>query len=196
MSSLLVATRNQGKVLELHAMLADRFDQIFSMRDFPTMPETIEDGVTFQENALKKAREACAFSGMETLADDSGLVVPLLGGEPGVYSARYAGENAGDNENNAKLIAELERLGIIHPPAIFVCCLAYVRPDGFEQTFIGEVHGVITAFPAGDQGFGYDPLFIVNGVGVTMAQLPLEQKNRISHRSLALQQFVAFLKDT
>ena len=196
MPSLLVATRNRGKVVELHTMLDGIVEQVLSINDVPPMPETIEDGETFVDNALKKAREACHMTGLPTLADDSGLVVPLLDGAPGIYSARYAGIGATDAENNAKLLSEIERLGIMQPPAQFVCCLAYVTPDGFERVFTGAVDGVISSFPKGDHGFGYDPLFLVAGFNCTMAELPLEIKNSISHRAQALQNFVAFLRES
>lgn len=194
MKRLLVATRNKGKIHEIKALLDGVVDEVLCAADFPVLPETVEDGVTFAENALKKAREACQATGCSVLADDSGLIVSGLHGRPGVFSARFAGEDADDASNNRKLLHELGQLPEASRAAAFVCTMAYVTPDGVEKLFEGRVEGVIIDTPRGVHGFGYDPLFFVDGYQQTMAELPLEEKNRISHRGQALRAFRDFLK--
>lgn len=193
MKQLLVATRNRGKIIEIRALLDGLVDQVLCAADLPDLPETVEDGVTFEENALKKAREACQASGLPTLADDSGLVVDGLHGAPGVISARYAGEGADDAANNRKLLQELAQHPEASRNAAFICSLAFVAPDGTEQLFEGRVSGTIIGQPQGENGFGYDPLFLVDGCEQTMAELPVAEKNLISHRGQALQAFKEFL---
>lgn len=193
MIQLLVATRNQGKVREIRAFLDGLVEEVCCVADLPGLPETVEDGTTFQDNALKKAREACQASGLPSLADDSGLVVDGLDGAPGVISARYAGEGADDDANNRKLLQELALRPAVSRKAAFVCSLAFVTPDGTEQLFEGRVGGTIIDQPQGEHGFGYDPLFLVDGCEQTMAELPVAEKNRISHRGQALQAFKEFL---
>lgn len=193
MKQLLVATRNRGKAKEIRAFLDGLVDQVLCAADLPDLPETIEDGNTFQANALKKAREACRAGGLPTLADDSGLVVAGLHGAPGVISARYAGDGADDDANNRKLLQELALRPAASRKAAFVCSLAFVTPDGTEQLFEARVGGQILDQPRGEHGFGYDPLFLVDGCEQTMAELPVAEKNRISHRGQALQAFKEFL---
>lgn len=193
MTQLLVATRNRGKIKEIKALLDGLVEEIICAADLPDLPETVEDGATFAENALKKAREASKATGLAVLADDSGLVVDGLGGRPGVHSARFAGVDANDAANNVKLLQEVAGLSQVERRAAFVCSMAYVSPDGVEQLFEGRVGGTIIDQPRGDHGFGYDPLFLVNGYQQTMAELPLEVKNRISHRGQALRAFKNFL---
>jgi len=193
MKQLLVATRNRGKIKEIRALLDGLVEEIICAADLPDLLETIEDGVTFADNALKKAREACMATGLPVLADDSGLVVDGLHGAPGVISARYAGEGAGDIANNLKLMNELALLPNANRTAAFVCTMAFVAPDGAEQLFEGRVGGRIIDTPRGEHGFGYDPLFLVDGYQQTMAELPLAEKNRISHRGQALRGFRDFL---
>jgi XTP/dITP diphosphohydrolase len=193
MIQLLVATRNRGKVKEIRVFLDGLVDQVLCAADLPELPETVEDGATFQDNALKKAREACQASGLPTLADDSGLVVDGLDGAPGVISARYAGEGATDDANNRKLLQELAQRPEASRKAAFICSLAFVAPDGTEQLFEGRVRGTIIGQPQGENGFGYDPLFLVDGCEQTMAELPVAEKNLISHRGQALQAFKEFL---
>lgn len=193
MKQLLVATRNRGKIKEIRALLDGLVQEVLCAADLPDLPETVEDGATFAENALKKAREACKATGLPTLADDSGLVVDGLGGRPGVFSARFAGPDADDAANNSKLLQEVIGLNQAERSAAFVCSMAYVSPDGVEQLFEGWVGGSIIDQPRGEHGFGYDPLFLVNGYQQTMAELPLEEKNRISHRGQALQAFKQYL---
>lgn len=194
MRELVVATRNQGKLKEIQAVLEGIVGVVRSADDFPGFPETIEDGLTFQANALKKAREAMLFTGLPALADDSGLVVDALDGRPGVYSARFAGEGAADCANNLRLLEELTGVPVGQRQAAFQCVLAFVTPDGVEQLFSGRVGGIILTAERGDGGFGYDPLFLVDGFDRTMAQLSLLEKNAISHRGQALQCFREFLE--
>jgi XTP/dITP diphosphohydrolase len=194
MRELVVATRNRGKLKEIQALLEGVVGTVRCAADFSDFPETIEDGVTFQENALKKAREAMMFSGLPALADDSGLVVDALDGRPGVFSARFAGEGAEDVANNHRLLEELSAVPAGERQAAFVCVLVFVDPAGVEQVFSGRVGGVILASERGDGGFGYDPLFLVDGFNRTMAELSLQEKNTVSHRGQALQHFRAFLE--
>ncbi len=180
---LVIATNNQGKVREIKAILGGFYDEVLSLKDAGLILEVVEDGDTFEANAVKKARQAYEITGCDTLADDSGLCVEALGGAPGVYSARYAGENAADSDNNNKLLWEMR--GIKDRRAKFVCVMALVK-DGEEITACGEVSGVIAHSPRGEGGFGYDPLFFSEEFGQTFGELPEGIKNSISHRSRAL----------
>jgi XTP/dITP diphosphohydrolase len=190
---LLVATRNRGKIKEIQALLGGLAETVICSADVVGLPDTVEDGSTFVENALKKAHEASLFTGLPALADDSGLAVDALDGRPGVYSARYAGEGAGDSANNARLLEEMQNVPDGKRQAAFICALAFVTPDGAERTFTGRVGGHILAVSRGNGGFGYDPLFLVDGFDRTMAELELEEKNRISHRGQAFRQFRDYL---
>jgi XTP/dITP diphosphohydrolase len=194
MKDLVVATRNRGKLQEIRSLLDGVVDTVFCVADFVDFPETIEDGLIFRDNALKKAREATRYTGLPALADDSGLVVNVLDGRPGVHSARFAGEAAGDGANNRRLLEELNGIPARQRQAAFVCILAFVTPDGCEQVFSGRVGGAILTAERGEGGFGYDPLFLVDGFDRTMAELTLQEKNAISHRGQALQHFRAFLE--
>jgi XTP/dITP diphosphohydrolase len=195
---IVLATRNKNKVEEIREILKMYLDdevfsqiELLSSADFQ-IPEIEEDGETYEENALKKAREVYKFTKLPSLADDSGIEVEILGGRPGVFSARYAGEGATDEENNKKLLKELENVPIEKRKAKFKCVIAYV--DSVEERiFYGETSGKVIFEPLGDGGFGYDPLFLPDGFDLTYAQLPGEVKNRISHRSKALQKFAEFL---
>ncbi len=183
---VIVATRNKGKLREFRDALKGMNLRIYGLSDLPDAPEVEEDGDSFTENALKKARFYAAYFGKLTLADDSGLEVDRLGGRPGVYSARYAGERASSRENNLKLLRELEGISISKRRARFRCVVAIKSPAGKEAIVEGSCTGRIGFKEKGRKGFGYDPLFIVPGEGRTMAQLSLEEKNRISHRGKAL----------
>ncbi|MBT1070374.1 XTP/dITP diphosphatase [Pelotalea chapellei] len=194
MLKLVVATRNRGKIKEIQSFLAGTVDKIFCAADFENFPETIEDGETFDHNSLKKAREAMEYTGFSALADDSGLVVGALGGRPGVYSARFAGDGADDEANNRRLLKELEGVPQEQRKAAFVCSLAYVAADGTERLFTGRIDGRILEAAQGSGGFGYDPFFLVEGIGQTMAELAVTEKNRISHRGQALRQFREYLE--
>jgi XTP/dITP diphosphohydrolase len=186
MKQLFVATGNRGKLSEIRAILHGVVDELLSPDQFPNLPEVEEDGATFEENAIKKARSAAQATGLPSLADDSGLVVDLLHGRPGVLSARYAGEGASDGANIAKLLQDLSSLPAEPKRAHFVCVMAFCLPDGSCATFHGELHGEIISDPAGSHGFGYDPVFYLPDYGMTLAQLDPEQKNVISHRAAAL----------
>ncbi|MDF9844097.1 MULTISPECIES: XTP/dITP diphosphatase [unclassified Paenibacillus] len=191
---LIVATKNKGKVREFQHAFAPLGLTVKSMFDYPELPDVVEDGITFAENALKKSKAVGEALGLPVLADDSGLCVDVLDGKPGVYSARYAGEGAQDQENNLKLLSELERMKQgedtgqpLLSTARFVCALSLYDPaDGSELTAEGTVEGWITSEPAGAGGFGYDPLFYLPEYEKTMAELTLEEKQKISHRGTAL----------
>jgi XTP/dITP diphosphohydrolase len=183
MNSLVIATNNQGKVREIKAILGGLYDDIKSLKEAGIILEVAEDGDTFEQNAVKKALQAFEIAGCDTLADDSGLCVEALGGAPGVYSARYAGDNATDEENNNKLLWEMR--GIKNRRAKFVCVMAFVS-QGSVITASGEVEGSIAYSPSGDGGFGYDPIFISREFGQTFGELPEGIKNSISHRARAL----------
>lgn len=194
MKHLVVATRNKGKILEIKALLSGLVEKISCAADLVDFPETVEDGVTFAENALKKAREAARFSGFPALADDSGLVVDALDGRPGVFPARYAGEDADDASNNERLLHDCQNIPDDRRQAAFVCVLAFVTPGGDERLFTGRVTGRILSAPRGEGGFGYDPLFLVDGFGRSMAELELTEKNMVSHRARAFLQFRDYLE--
>ena len=189
---LVVATKNAHKIHELSEMLAIDGLTLVSLADVGFTGEIEENGATFAENALIKARAAAKFCGLPALADDSGLCVDALDGEPGIYSARYAsedGENAGDAANVKKLLENLKGIPSGERTARFVCAIALVLPDGTEKTVTGACEGVITSEIRGNGGFGYDPVFYLPELGMTYAELPSEQKNAISHRARALQDF-------
>jgi XTP/dITP diphosphohydrolase len=191
---LVVATGNPGKLAEIRKLLADAGVAVRGLGDFAEVPEIVEDGETFEENALKKALTIARFTGCLTLADDSGLVVDALGGTPGVRSARYAGEGASDADNNRKLLAELRGVPPAGRRAAFCCVVALCGPDGWSRVFHGRLAGLISEQPRGEGGFGYDPLFLVSELDKTLAEIPLEEKNRISHRGQALRQAIDCLK--
>ena len=190
---LTIATRNAHKAQEIAAILPPHFT-VRTLADYPTLPDVEETGTTFAENAaLKACGISAALPGL-VLADDSGLCVDALAGAPGVYSARYAGEHGNDAANNAKLLADLAALPAdTTKTARFMCAMCLAEGGRVKAEFIGKVEGSITSTPAGEHGFGYDPLFVPHGYTCTMAQLPAEEKNRISHRADALQQFLAFI---
>lgn len=183
---LLLATRNEHKKIEIKEILKELELDIMNLEDIPAMPEVDEDGETFAANALKKARTIAELSGYVTMADDSGLVVDALQGKPGVYSARFAGEKATDEENNRKLLKLMEHIPETQRTAHFECVIALVEPRGLEQTVSGQCPGRIAFAPRGPGGFGYDPLFIPDGYQFSFAELSSEEKNRISHRGQAL----------
>lgn len=193
MKELLVATGNKGKLVEIRQLLTGYVDQVYCLTDFPDMPEVVEDGLTFEENARKKAMSAVCVTGIPAMADDSGLVVNALGGLPGVYSARYAGVGASDAENSRKLLRDLAEISGQDRAAFFSCAVALGFPDGTCLTFCGTLHGMLLASPRGTEGFGYDPLFLVPEYGKTLAELDLATKNRISHRGQAIEELKKFL---
>lgn len=179
---LIIASNNAHKIREIKRMLSDRFEQILSLREAGICHETVEDGSTFMENSLKKAREISELSGCAALADDSGICAHALGGAPGIYSARFSGGD--DEDNNRLLLAKLateEDKG-----AHYTCAMALVYPDGREVTADGHMYGSITADARGEHGFGYDPIFIPDGETRTVAEMSDDEKNQISHRARAL----------
>ncbi len=189
---LIIASNNAHKLTEMKAILASFFDDVQSMREAGIEHETVEDGETFMENAVKKARELAEISGCCAIADDSGLCVDALGGAPGVYSARYSGVHGDDKANNAKLLRELE--GVEGRGAHYACAIALVWPDGRLLTAEDYLYGEIAHDERGSNGFGYDPLFLIPELGLRTAEISPEEKNRISHRGKALRQLVEKLK--
>ena len=191
MTQLVLATNNQHKIREIKALLGSLEVELLTVRDLPTVPPLIEDGTTFEENALKKARTVHEHTGLPALADDSGLEVFYLNMEPGVYSARYAGERASDEENNEKLLAAMRGVAPRRRRARFRSVIAFVS-NGFEKVTEGICLGHLGEVPRGTNGFGYDPLFLPDGFSKTYAELTAEEKNTISHRSKSL----AAMKET
>lgn len=183
---LVLATRNRGKVRELGELVSPFGYEVVSLDHYPGVPEIIEDGTTFKENAVKKATTVARLTGQLALADDSGLEVDYLGGAPGVYSARFAGEGHDDRANNEKLLRLLEGVPPEKRTARFRCVVAVATPQGQVFTAEGSCEGIIAGEPRGEGGFGYDPLFYLPGYGKTFAQLDPAEKNRISHRARAL----------
>lgn len=177
-----IATRNAHKLVEIRSIL--KLPELVSADDLPGVPTVVEDGLTFKDNAIKKATTLAQFSGMWALGDDSGLMVDALDGAPGVHSARYAGENATDAQNNIKLLGRLE--GTSCRDASFCCVLALSDPEGNSRVVEGRCFGTILESPRGTTGFGYDPLFCPDGETRSFAELGSEAKNQISHRADAL----------
>lgn len=184
--TIVLATRNRGKVKELQEMLADFPVDIRSLADFGPLPEVVEDGATFDDNAYKKAIFTAKALGLPALADDSGLVVEALGGAPGVHSARYAGEEADDGANIVKLLQEMT--GISDRRAAFVCVLSLAVPSGPALTYEGRCEGEIIHQPRGSGGFGYDPVMFYPPLNKTFAEMDAAEKNRVSHRGAAMGQ--------
>jgi XTP/dITP diphosphohydrolase len=183
---LVLATRNKGKISEFKALISEFRIEMKSLKDFGHIPPIAEDGKTFEDNACKKALFTAKRLGFPALADDSGLMVEALGGIPGVRSARYAGEKAADKENNRKLLQEMK--GVADRKATFKCVIAIALPKGPSLIFEGVCHGEIAHELKGKNGFGYDPLFYYPPLRKTFAQLPTEEKNRVSHRGKAMAQ--------
>lgn len=189
---IVLATKNKGKVREFQGLLAGLVGNVISLDDLVSPPDVIEDGDTFLDNALKKARAIAEHSGKPALADDSGLVVDALGGRPGVCSARYSGEGASDIDNIIKLLKELKNSS--DRRAKFVCFLALVFPGGREILAEGVCEGEILDRPRGEGGFGYDPVFYLSERGKTMAEVPPGIKNKISHRARAVDNLIELLR--
>ena len=184
--SCVVATRNRGKLREIVPLLAGLPFTLHTIDELAPDAELREDGDTFEANALAKARQAARATGLPAIADDSGLEVAALSGAPGVHSARYAGLPSDDARNNAKLLEALRAIPAAQRAARFRCVAVFVDPArGIELVRPGECSGDILDAPRGDLGFGYDPLFLVPALGRTMAELPLDEKNRLSHRAAA-----------
>lgn len=195
MLQILAGTSNKHKVEEFKSALSHLLPdlQILMTSDLVGFPEVEENGTSFEENASIKARHASAYADMPAFADDSGLEVMALNGAPGIYSARYAGEKASDGEKMAKLLSELE--GKSDRRARFVCVIALASGGEIYKVFRGEVNGVIADKPRGDQGFGYDPIFIPDGYDKTFGELGSEIKEKISHRAVALEKMTEFVKE-
>ena len=184
---LVIATRNKGKTQEIKALLKDFPVGIKNLDDFGPIPHLEEDGDTFDENAYKKASFAARVLGLPALADDSGLIVEALDGAPGIHSARYAGENATDEQRYLKLLDDME--GKSNRKAAFECVISIAVPTGPALTYEARCEGLITTEPAGSNGFGYDPVFFYAPLNKTFAQITIKEKNRISHRGKALAEF-------
>lgn len=190
---LLLATHNRGKILEMHSLLAALPVKLVTLEDLHLYEVAEEDGLTYADNAQKKAFAYASASGLIAIADDSGLEVDLLGGEPGIHSARYSSQpNATDADRRAFL---LEKLKPFPPPwrARFRCVLAVCHPQGDTRLFEGVCEGVIISHERGKNGFGYDPIFLLPDLNLTMAELSLEQKNSLSHRARAVQAAFPYL---
>lgn len=187
MSTVVLATSNQGKVKEFSSLLAEHAIEIVPQNNF-NVPDVPETGTTFVENAIIKARHAAKITGLPAIADDSGLEVDALNGEPGVYSARYAGENASDDDNINKLLEALKNTSVEEKNARFHCVLVYMQHANDPTPIIchGVWEGSITTEKLGEQGFGYDPVFWQEDCQLTSAQLPRDIKNKLSHRGKAL----------
>ena len=183
---IVLATRNKGKTREINALLKGSPIEIKNLDDFGPIPEVIEDGETFDDNAYKKASFTAKILGYPAMADDSGLCVEALDGAPGVYSARYAGDNASDADNVKKMLTDLE--GKENRNAAFKCVISIAVPTGAALTYEGECKGVLTKKPVGDNGFGYDPLFFYPEFNKTFAQLTIQEKGQVSHRGKALKE--------
>ena len=190
MAYIVVATGNLHKVQEYKELLADQNVELKSLKDYPNCPEVVEDGTTFAENASKKAVEVCRYCDVPTFADDSGLEVEALGGEPGIYSSRYAENDAARIE---KLLKNLECKD--NRRARFVCVIAIAINGEVIETFEGEVKGTIVDAPRGTNGFGYDPVFQPDGFDKTFAEMTDEEKNQISHRADAVRKALEFIED-
>lgn len=186
MKRLVFATGNQGKMREIREILGNDIPEILSMKEAGINVEIVEDGKSFEENALIKARTVSRAAGIMAMADDSGLVVDCMDGAPGIYSARFMGEDTSYDIKNRYIIEQAMAVPFEKRTARFVCAIAVVMPDGREWVVRGTVEGVIHDRQAGENGFGYDPIFLLPERGVTTAQLPPEEKNAISHRGRAL----------
>lgn len=195
MKKVVLATTNKGKLKEFTDMLAPLGYELIPSNQLATdLPNVIEDGNSFEENAIIKAKAYYERFGLPTMADDSGLAIDVLGGRPGIYSARYAGMEQDDKANLVKVLEEMKGIPTEQRTARFCCAIAYVNGEQIVTAW-GEREGVITTAPRGEGGFGYDPIFFLPEMGRTMAELSLEEKNKLSHRYLALKQLVRILKE-
>lgn len=195
MKKLIFATGNQGKLKEIREIMADLDVEVLSMKEAGVQTEIEENGTTFEENAVIKARTVGKLTGELTLADDSGLEIDYLNKEPGVYSARYMGEDTSYHVKNASLVKRLEGVPMEQRTARFVCVIAAVFPDGRVETARGTIEGVIGYEERGENGFGYDPIFYVPELNCSTAELTPGQKNEISHRGKALRKMKEILKE-
>lgn len=190
---LIFATNNSGKVNEIKQILGEGYE-VYSLKDLDIHINIVEDGSTFEENAVIKAKAICEATNEMVLADDSGFEVDYLGGEPGIYSARYLGEDTSYDIKNADLLRRCEGAAEEERSARFVCVIACAYPDGRVETTRGVIEGMLAHEPRGENGFGYDPVFYLPERGCTTGELEPEEKNRISHRGIALRKMVEKLK--
>lgn len=185
MTTVVLATRNAGKLREFQVLLASVPNiQVVNVSEFPDVQDVVESGVTFEENAALKARAVAGATGLPAVADDSGLCVDVLGGCPGIFSARWAGIHGADQANIDLLLAQTGDVSV-NMAAHFVCCMVLALPDGGQRVSRGELHGTISRDQRGSDGFGYDPIFELPG-GRTLAELSADEKNQISHRAIAM----------
>jgi XTP/dITP diphosphohydrolase len=193
--TIVLASTNKKKLGEMKRMFSNCDIRFLTLRSFPGCPEVVEDGKTFRANALKKALAVSKFTGYPAVADDSGLEVRALGGAPGVFSARYAGEKAKDSENVEKLLRDMKFF--LEPgtrEARFACCIAFASPEGKRKTFTGYVRGTIGEKEKGFNGFGYDPVFYPEGYDKTFAEMTEQEKDKLSHRGKAMKKLERYLK--
>ncbi|MBT2527773.1 RdgB/HAM1 family non-canonical purine NTP pyrophosphatase [Streptomyces sp. ISL-99] len=197
MTRLILATRNAGKITELHAILADAglHHDLVGADAYPEIPDVKETGVTFAENALLKAHAMARATGLPAVADDSGLAVDVLGGAPGIFSARWSGTHGDDAANLNLLLAQLADIDAPHRTAHFACAAALALPDGTEHVVEGRLQGTLRHTPAGTNGFGYDPILQPDGYAVTCAELTPAEKNAISHRGKAFRALVPVVRE-
>ncbi|GAA0651125.1 RdgB/HAM1 family non-canonical purine NTP pyrophosphatase [Streptomyces thermospinosisporus] len=197
MTRLILATRNAGKITELRAILAEAglTHELVGADAYPEIPDVKETGVTFAENALLKARALARATGLPAVADDSGLCVDVLGGAPGIFSARWAGRHGDDKANLDLLLAQLADVPDEHRGAHFACAAALVLPDGTERVVEGQLRGTLRREPAGSNGFGYDPILQPEGETRTCAELTPEEKNAISHRGKAFRALAPVVRE-
>ncbi|MBT2443165.1 RdgB/HAM1 family non-canonical purine NTP pyrophosphatase [Streptomyces sp. ISL-36] len=197
MTRLILATRNAGKIIELRAILADAGlpHDLVGADAYPEIPDVKETGVTFAENALLKAHALARATGLPAVADDSGLCVDVLGGAPGIFSARWSGTHGDDRANLDLLLAQLADIDAPHRTAHFACAAALALPDGTERVVEGRMPGALRHAPVGTNGFGYDPILQPEGYDVTCAQLTPEEKNAISHRGKAFRALVPVVRE-
>jgi len=196
---VVLATRNAHKVIELREILADLVEEIglevVGVTEFPDVEDVVEDGVTFAENATLKAVAVARATGLPAIADDSGLAVDVLGGAPGIFSARWSGAHGSDRANVELLLSQLGDVRDEHRAAGFVCAAALAMPDGRVVVREGQVRGTLTRAPRGTNGFGYDPILLVDGDKRTLAEYDNNEKNAISHRGVALRALAADLRE-
>ncbi|MDH5764921.1 MAG: XTP/dITP diphosphatase [Gammaproteobacteria bacterium] len=196
MKKIVLASSNAGKVREINSLLSDYGIDVVPQTEFD-IPDAIEDGLSFVENAIIKARHAAKLSGCPAIADDSGIEVDALNHRPGIYSARYSGEGANDQKNNAKMLGELAGVPDEQRTARYQCVMVFMR-DGDDPTPVitqGSLEGRILDAPRGEGGFGYDPIFLLPEKNCAAAEISLEEKNKISHRAIALNAMVSKLKE-
>ncbi len=190
---IMIASKNKNKIKEIKNIISG--DVVLkSFMDYPDIPDVLEDGKTIEENSMKKAVEVARFTGLYSIADDTGLFVQVLGGEPGVYSARWAGEGCTYADNNRKLLNALKNVEFKDRKAVFKCAITIASPDGDTHTEVGEIEGYIAENLRGENGFGYDPVFYVPALDKTLAEMDFETKNKISHRRKALELIKPYLE--